>query len=190
MFKREILFFYPTYNVVQALCSDSLMHLLVTIELVSNSSEQTGPVLTHLLDQVTFPPHHSLETQVLVLPLLLGEVLTDVTVLVLTVVPLLLLLLLLLPDRDGTGDPGGAAGQAGWRSELILVAQVMSGPLTGGSSVQRVIIVQLVVRRVSLITAVSSRRSGGAAPPQLLGTDHSARYKESLMALSRLEIRL
>ena len=41
-----------TYNVVEALSSDCLVHLLVTIELVSHSSEQASSILSHLLDQI------------------------------------------------------------------------------------------------------------------------------------------
>ena len=153
-----------TYNVVQTLGSDCLVHLLVTIELISHGSEQTSSVLAHLLDQVALPPHDPLEPEVLVPPLLLSQVLAHVAVLVLTVVALLLLLLLLLPGGDGAGDPGGAAGQGGGGSELILT-QVMAGPLTGGSSVQRVVIVQLVVGGESLVSGLSGGRTGGAGPP-------------------------
>merc|ERR1719266_2076619 len=94
-------------NVVEALSSDCLVHLLVTIELVSHSSEQASSILSHLLDQVPFPPHDPLEPEVFVPPLFLREVLPHVAVLVLTVVPLLLLLLLLLPLGYGTGHSGG-----------------------------------------------------------------------------------
>ena len=154
-----------TYNVVQTLGSDCLVHLLVTIELISHGSEQTSSVLAHLLDQVALPPHDPLEPEVLVPPLLFSQVLAHVAVLVLTVVALLLLLLLLLlPGGDGAGDPGGAAGQGGGGSELILT-QVMAGPLTGGSSVQRVVIVQLVVGGESLVSGLSGGRTGGAGPP-------------------------
>ena len=41
-----------TYNVVEALSPDSLVHLLVSVELVGHGSEETGPVLSHLLDHV------------------------------------------------------------------------------------------------------------------------------------------
>merc|ERR1719414_2604314 len=73
-------------------------------------------------------------------------------VLILAVVPLLLLLLLAsLWDR--AGYPGyRAAGQGGGGPELVLT-EVVPGPLSAGGSVQGVLVVQLVERRVSLIRA-------------------------------------
>ena len=121
-----------THDIVHALCSDTLVHLLVTIKLVSHRSEQTSSVLTHLLDNVTLPSHHSLEPHVLLPPLLLAEVLAQVTVLVLTVVSWLLLLV-------SWATPNTMMV----RTAVATVANTRA--LAAGSTIQGVLIVELVV---------------------------------------------
>lgn len=127
----------PTHNVVHALSPDPLVHLLVAIKLVRHRSEQTGPVLPHLLDHVALPPHVPLEPGVLLPPLLLAEVLAHVAILVLAVVPLVLLALAELPGHGGAGHPGLVAGGV----SVVGVA----GPLGARGPVQGVVIVRQLV---------------------------------------------
>ena len=123
-----------THNVIHALGPDALVHLLVAVQLVRHGPEQAGPVLAHLLDHVALPPHDPLEPHVLLPPLLLGQVLTHVTVLVLAVVPLLLLLVI-----SGRG--------------LVATPMVgVAGSLAAGCPVYRIVIlVQRVERRVTFL---------------------------------------
>ena len=127
-----------THNVVHALSPHALMHLLVAVELVCHGPEQTGAVLAHLLDHVALPPHVPLKSRVLLSPLLLGQVLAHVAVLVLAVIPLILLALPQFPSHRGAGHPGGVA---------VGVAR----PLGARSPIQSVIIVQLLMGREPLL---------------------------------------
>merc|ERR1719290_962265 len=86
-----------------------MVHLLVSVQLVSHRSEETGPILPHRLYNVAFPPHHSLEPEVLLQPLGLRQCLSHMAVLVLTVVTLLLLLLPGWRVHPAAGGDGASA---------------------------------------------------------------------------------
>ena len=98
------------------------MHLLITIQLISNSPadqrncsscklrlirkgqqleivfapEKASAILAHGLDDVPLPPHHPLKPQVLLSPLGFRQGLAHVAVLILTIVPLMLMVNLYL----------------------------------------------------------------------------------------------
>jgi hypothetical protein len=53
-----------THNIIHTMASNSGMHLLVTVHLVSHSTEQTSSILLHLLNDETFPPYALLKPPV------------------------------------------------------------------------------------------------------------------------------
>ena len=118
------LFWVGHLYVVHALRSHTGVHLLITIQLISNSPaiqwnwsswklrlvqgqqlgivfvpEKASAILAHGLDDVPLPPHHPLKPQVLLSPLSFSQGLAHVAVLILTIVPLRLKLKYLLSER-------------------------------------------------------------------------------------------
>ena len=53
-----------THNIVHALRSDKLMHILVSVQLICHGSEERGAVLVHILDHVSLPQHVPLKPHV------------------------------------------------------------------------------------------------------------------------------
>ena len=90
-----------TYNVIHAVISDRCMHFLVTVDLVCHGPEETRPVLDHVFYDVTLFAHDDFKLAIFFPPFLLGQLNTEVVVLVFAVIAALVFCVV---DSLGLGD--------------------------------------------------------------------------------------